>query len=129
MSTPKDWRAVTESDDWFRQQEKAQVHQERRPQIQKPGDLLGPGLRPFAVELADWNAEAAMFNGMWVALDADNAPAPGLLFGLTIGQQGGSALQIAAAPNAVMGGGTLHMRTVGISPVGIRTFGPWGPAT
>ncbi len=125
MTTPKDWRANTEGDDWFRTQEKAQIHAERRPQIHRASDLLGPGLGAFAMTLDDWNAEAAMFNGLWVATDAANSPGTGTWFGLTIGTVDGQVMQYAANP-VPEGGGSVLMRLIETNGVGVRTFHPWG---
>jgi hypothetical protein len=97
VSQPRNGRQVLTGDDWMRDVEKSQLHEARRPRINGPGDLLGPGFRAFAVPLADWNSEKARFNGLWVAQDADNAPAPGLLFGLTLASPDGDMVQIALA--------------------------------
>lgn len=92
----KDWRPVVSGSDWMRDQEKRVMSQERRPQVKHASDLLGPGFAPFAVQLRDWNAPEARFNGFWVGEAAANAPTPtGVYLGVTVGSIDGHAVQTA----------------------------------
>jgi hypothetical protein len=61
----QDWPIAQTFVDVQRQQQKRTRHEERRPQISKASDLLGPGLAPTAVMLVDWNAPETLFNGIF----------------------------------------------------------------
>lgn len=65
MATPKNWRIPTQAEDWFGNQEKRMMHEERRPRVHKASDLLGPGIAPNAVRINDWNGEETFFNGFY----------------------------------------------------------------
>lgn len=123
MGTSKDWRPVTSGDDWMREQEKRITSEERRPLIQKPSDLLGPGIAPFASPLADWSSQTARFNGFWVADDADNAPDAGVFLGLSIASADGHVTQLAFAHGAVP---ALWMRQLHTHAGQQPTFTAWG---
>jgi hypothetical protein len=88
MPTPQDHPIPVTMQDWMRGHEKRVMHQERRPQIKKASDLLGPGFAPTATHILDWNSEEARFNGFfWSSDEADNVPdevGPWAWLGLTI---------------------------------------------
>lgn len=68
-------RPVLTGEDWFRQQEKRTLHEQRRPQVHKAADILGPGFAPYAVELTDWNDDMTTFTGFFYsAPGATNSP-------------------------------------------------------
>lgn len=63
MATPNNHRVVDSAEAWMRQQEKKLMHQERRPNITKASDLMGPSLGPHAVEIVNWRGDESNFNG------------------------------------------------------------------
>lgn len=66
---------VTDPEDYFRQNEKRLMHQERRPIVRRPSDLLGPGIAAYAVEIAHWDVDDATFNGtFWTQPGDTGAP-------------------------------------------------------
>lgn len=61
----QDWRIPINFADSFHQQQKRMMRQERRPTVTDATQLLGPGAGPFAVQVEDWNDEAATFVGVF----------------------------------------------------------------
>lgn len=96
MGGANGWRFVDSSDDYFRQNEKRLLHEERRPRITSASDLLGPGAGPHAVQIQDWNMDEATFNGLFfsaanrVINSPDNAA---YWMGQTMGTEDGYGLQ------------------------------------
>lgn len=92
-----DTRQALTGNDWARGLERRILHEERRPAIRAPSDLLGPGIAPFAIQLYDWNQDEAVFNGFWwTEPGALNTPDPDTLnyyMGQTIGSPFGFGLQ------------------------------------
>jgi hypothetical protein len=126
MSTPKDWRPVVDGDDWMRGQEKRMAHEERRPRLTSPRDLLGPGFAPYAVRLLDWNSPAARFNGMWVSEEALNQPGPGTWLGLSVGTVDGHVMQMAVShPHGIADPHEVWMRRMHTHAAQAPTYSPW----
>lgn len=68
-------RPVTDMTDWMRDSERRHKAQERRPAPRTAQELLGPGIGPNAVLVADWNDSATTFNGMFYSkVGALNTP-------------------------------------------------------
>lgn len=79
---------------WFRQQEKRTLREERRPRVTAASDILGPGFAPRAVQVNDWNAEEATFNGFFYSeAGAIHTPGAGVWIGLVIATPTGHGLQ------------------------------------
>lgn len=75
MSNSNNWRIPQTADDWMRSQEKRIMREERRASPLSAADLLGPGMSSHAVELMDWDAEEATFNGFFFSREgALNSP-------------------------------------------------------
>lgn len=91
-----DWPIPTNANDVFRNNEKRLTHEERRPQITKASDLMGPGLAPYAVESFDLSDDASAFNGFFYidvgALESPNDTKKWM--GQTIAVIEGSGVQI-----------------------------------
>jgi hypothetical protein len=120
----RDWRPVVGHGDWMRSMEKRVGSQERRQEVRKASDLLGPGLGPYAVALDDWNSPAARFNGLWFSVDAVNAPTPtGTYLGSTVATQEGAALQEAVRHDGPRTEVWLRHVTSRIS--GVPLYGSW----
>lgn len=106
------------------------LHEERRPSIQAAADLLGPGIAPHSVEVADWNAPETVFNGFFHSLPGSvNSPdASKYWMGLSQATEDGYGLQRITEYNA----GTTN--TTWPSATYVRKFwpgvqiqyGPWG---
>lgn len=118
-TTPRDNVPQTSGGDWMRGVEKRTGNQERRPQVQRASDLLGPGFAPYAVPLGDWNSLSAHLNGMWYADDALNAPGAGTYLGITVAAIGGDAVQLA------LGTTTVHLRRVSLTGVETPVYTAW----
>lgn len=96
MSTPKDHAPIVTGFDTVRDLSRSLTSQERRPDIKRPHDLLGPGFGPHATQLLDWNSPTARFSGFWMSTDAANGPTPaGKFMGLSIATPDGHVAQIA----------------------------------
>lgn len=68
-------RIATNFPDKYRQLEKTVMRDAQRPQPRVAADFMGPVLGPKAVEIRDWNEEAALFNGIvWSPGTALNVP-------------------------------------------------------
>jgi len=64
-------------EDQLREYERRHLHEERRPLLTSAADVLGPGIAPQAVELADWNDESILFTGFYFSRPgAANSPDP-----------------------------------------------------
>lgn len=66
MTSSQDWPIAQGAADFLGQQSKRLGQEERRPQVRKASDLLGPGFAPFAVTIDDLNGDVAAFNGMFI---------------------------------------------------------------
>lgn len=68
-------RIATTFPDKYRQLEKAVMRDGQRAQPRHAADFMGPVFGPKAVEIRDWNDEAARFNGIvWSPGTALNVP-------------------------------------------------------
>lgn len=75
MAGTNGWRIEGTISDWMRAIEKRVLNVERRYVPNSAHDLLGPGLGPHAVPLADLNDPKAAFNGIFhVHIDVPNSP-------------------------------------------------------
>lgn len=75
MGGANNYPTTTDGEGYFRETEKRIAHQERRPMVKRASDLLGPGIAPYAVQIAHWNADEATFNGtFWTAPGDTGAP-------------------------------------------------------
>lgn len=124
----QNWAIPQTAEEYFSQQAKRQGQEERRPQIRKASDLLGPGVAAFAVEIDDFSGDIAAFNGFFIAPPgAANSPDNTKWWiGQTIATQadGGtqmfSTFQSADAPHTVM------LRGFVIAPDSpARFYSPW----
>jgi microcystin-dependent protein len=71
----QDWRITTDSDDYFQGQKKQGQNNNRRPQITKAADLVGPGIGLYCTRITDFDNLLATFNGYFSAdVAAANAP-------------------------------------------------------
>jgi hypothetical protein len=95
MGGASNQRIVIGAEDWMRQQEKRTLREQRRPQVHKASDLLGPGFAPQAVAIDDWNDDATLFNGFfYTAPGALNTPDDTKWWiGQTIAMPGGFGIQ------------------------------------
>lgn len=105
MGGANNWPQAQTMADWMRQAEKRQLNSERRPQITQPSDILGPGIGPFSIQLFDWNADEAAFNGFWWSEPgAINSPDPlnsKWFMGWSQGNEDGFGLQTATEFNNI----------------------------
>jgi hypothetical protein len=75
MTGSQNWRQETDAVTFFGNQKKRAEIESRRPVIHKASDLAGPGIRPTATRITDFNDLLARYNGFFSALpDAANAP-------------------------------------------------------
>jgi len=98
MAGANSWRTNIDAPDWMRDVEKRIMHEERRPFIGQPSDLMGPGLAPFAVETTDWDEDALAGNGFWWSGPGAQGTPNGVInqdwwMGQTIGNEDGFGLQ------------------------------------
>lgn len=74
-ASDNNWTVPTDLGTYLDQQARRQGQEERRPQIRKASDLLGPGFAPFAVPVDDLDDDVAAFNGLFItAPGAANTP-------------------------------------------------------
>lgn len=110
MSSSQDWPIPQGIGDFLGQQNKRLSQEERRPQVRKASDLLGPGFAPFAVAVDDLNGDVAAFNGLFIVPPGTpNSPDPAKWWvGETIanevngGSQRFSTFQTLDAPHMTM---------------------------
>ena len=108
----QNWRPVVGADDYFRQQEKRIMHEERRPQIRQASDLLGPGFGSRATAIADWNSDEAAFTGFFFTEPgAANAPDTNLRWiGITVGLPDESGLHFRPTRGLAAGAAVADQR-------------------
>lgn len=124
-------KPIIDAEEFFRQQEARLAWEERRPQVTRAADLLGPGLGPRAIEITDFDSELASFNGFYYA-------APGALnspndtkwwMGYTISPrtEGVGGIQVFWTFRAVDSPHSEVMRgfETSITASGAHTYGPW----
>lgn len=71
----ENWPIITDAGDYFGQEKKKVSLEQRRPQIRKASDLVGPGIAATAVRITDFNDTLATYNGFFSAkAGALNAP-------------------------------------------------------
>jgi hypothetical protein len=127
VSTPKGHVPLQTGVDVIRDLSRAVMNQERRPEIKKASDLLGPGFGSYAKQLLDWNSPSARFNGFWATSDALNGPTEtGKFMGLSIATADGHVAQVAiehahdaADPNRV------YARRVHLHASQAIAYTPW----
>lgn len=82
MTGEQDWRIDVTAADYFLHQQKTINLADRRPVINKAGDLVGPGINASAARIDDFNDLLATFNGYYSAVPgALNAPDGDLTLG------------------------------------------------
>lgn len=64
----QNWRTATDAEDYFQQQQKQTVMNNRRPVIRKASDLVGPGIAATAVRITSFNDLLAQYNGFFSAV-------------------------------------------------------------
>jgi hypothetical protein len=65
VSGPDGWIIPATAEDHIRRSDKRLTRLERLPRPMSPGDLLGPGMASQAVQIMDWNAVDATYNGFF----------------------------------------------------------------
>jgi hypothetical protein len=69
---------IHDFESWMRQVEKRGNRANRRRQISKASDLLGPGFGPTATQIDDWSSDTAAFTGQfWGPAGTLNSPDSG----------------------------------------------------
>lgn len=63
MAVNNNWRPTVTMDDWMRDIEKRLMHEERRPPVAPAEDVVGPGFRPYAVVVRDWDSDDPIVGG------------------------------------------------------------------
>lgn len=63
----QDWTIPTDAGQYFLRQQKTLDMEQRRRGVTKAGDLLGPALGPYAVQIDNLDGDVGAFNGMWIA--------------------------------------------------------------
>ena len=141
MATPKDWRITETAEDWMRGQEKRTMHEERRPQIGRASDILGPGIAPNAVEITDWSGPETQFNGFYFSRPGTGLHSPDdtqWWMGETVAQVDGYGVQSVWDYRGSSSPMTVYTRRFSTVGAGTRIFSPWvvsagsnpgGPAT
>lgn len=133
MTGYQSWHPVISMDDWMRQQEKRTLHQERRPHVTQASDLLGPGAGPYAIQIWDWNDDAAAFNGIFFANPDDgqvHSPDDSAFWiGETFGTEDGVGFQRLTEifPDGTVGTVRVKRRQF-ITPAGLRVYSAWANA-
>lgn len=131
MSGSQGWRIPIDGQDVSKQTDKRIMREERRPQVSKASDLLGPGSAPYAVQEFDWNSDASAFTGVFFSSPVDgqvNSPDNNLYWmGETFGTTAGFGFQrltqiFTSPPGPVTP--NVHIRHF-FSPAGARVYTPW----
>ena len=126
MPTPNGHRIIDNADIYLRDLEKGITRQQRRPNITKASDLMGPGLGPRAVQINNWRGEETMFNGFYYsapgAIDAPDTTS--WWMGETICQLEGYGIQRVYDYRGTSSPMTVKTRRIGLSG-GLRVFGAW----
>jgi hypothetical protein len=131
VSGAEGYRIPITADDYFKQQEKRLLSEQRRPQISKAADLLGPGAAPYAVKIFDWSADDAAFTGVFFSSPDDgqvNSPNNDLYWmGETFGTAAGFGFQrltqiFVSPPGPITP--SVQIRHF-YSPAGVRVYSPW----
>lgn len=60
-----DWPIPQTFGETMRQSDRRLQSEERRPQLRKASDFLGPGFGPQAIHTTNWNGEECLFNGFF----------------------------------------------------------------
>lgn len=119
-------RPITDMDGWMRDKERRTTRQERRPAPRTAQELLGPGIGPSAILVADWNDDVTTFNGMFYSqVGAINTPDPTHAWiGLSLVDADGNGLQRVQRYGADVGGSV--MKRGFSSPTGsTRVYTAW----
>lgn len=123
------WRQPVNLGDRWSQMEKKILSESRRPQIERASDLLGPGAGPYAVQIKDWNADEAVFVGVFYADPNEgqvNSPDDSKFWmGETFGTQFGDGFQRLTEffPVAIPSPGRYERRFT--STTGVRVYSAW----
>lgn len=131
MSGAQGWRIPTDANDLSKRTEKRLMREERRPQISKASDLLGPGAAPYAVQEFDWNSDESAFTGVFFSSPVDgqnNSPDDSKFWiGETFGTGGGFGFQrLTEVYTSPPGPITPNVRIRHFfSPAGARVYTPW----
>lgn len=121
MSGSQNWLIPTNAEEFFSHQNRRIGQEERRPQVRRASDILGPGIAPFAVPVDDMDGDTAAFNGFWIVQPgAANTPdSTKWWVGQTIADQfngGVQTLSTFQAADAVGGMHRLMTRSFSIAP-------------
>lgn len=102
-------RPVSTFQDWMRDSERRTGAQERRPAPRTAAALLGPGIAPTAVPVADWNDDVTSFNGMFYSQPgAANTPdSAHAWIGWSLADSNGSGIQRVQRYGADVGGSAM----------------------
>jgi microcystin-dependent protein len=68
MAVSNSWRPTISLSDWMRDIEKRLMHEERRATPRPAEDVVGPGFRAYATEVADWNADGPIVGGHFYSI-------------------------------------------------------------
>lgn len=124
----KNWRPQTTGADYFQQAEKRLQFEERRPRINRPADLVGPGIDAYARALDDLDDALATFNGYYSALGtAANNPAGVPLIGMVTNDVDLGGMQVFWPVGFSYGTGTRYERVFyrGGDDSSVTIFGSW----
>lgn len=71
----ENWRLPVDAQDFFGNERKRLQMAQRRPAQRRRSDLVGPGIGPHTVRLADFDESLATYNGYFSAVaETPNAP-------------------------------------------------------
>lgn len=65
MTTEKNWRTITDAEDYFNQQNKQLRLADRRPVVNRAADLVGPGIGVSCVRLTTFDDLLTTYNGYY----------------------------------------------------------------